>query len=63
MITSTLTYHILTGHRIQFLVYDPTLRRVNVTRLLAKQGSYRAGTGGNELTDTYTYEIWIPQVT
>ena len=50
-----------TGHRIQILVYDPTLRRVNVTRLLAKHGSYRAGTG-NELTDTYTYEIWIPQV-
>jgi hypothetical protein len=32
-----------------------------VTRLLAKHGSYRAGTG-NELTDTYTYEIWVPQV-
>ena len=32
-----------------------------MTRLLAKHGSYRAGTG-NELTDTYTYEIWVPQV-
>ena len=49
------------GHRIQFLVYDPTLRRVNVTRLLAKHGSYRAGTG-NELTYNYTYEVWVPQV-
>ena len=49
------------GHRIQFLVYDPFHKQVNVTRLLAKHGSYKAGTG-NELTDSYTYETWVPQL-
>ena len=34
---------------------------MNVTRLLAKHGSYKAGTG-NELTDSYTYETWVPQL-
>jgi hypothetical protein len=34
---------------------------VNVTRLLAKHGSYKAGTG-NELTDAYVYETWVPQL-
>ena len=34
---------------------------MNVTRLLAKHGSYKAGTG-NELTDAYVYETWVPQL-
>jgi hypothetical protein len=61
LLTSLPSFFHHAGHRIQFLVYDPALRRVSVTRLLAKHGSYRAGTG-NELTDSYTYEVWIPQV-
>ena len=49
------------GHRIQFLVYDPIQHRVNVTRLLAKHGSYKATTK-NDLTVSYAYESWVPQL-
>ena len=51
------------GHRIQFLLYDPALSQVRVTRLLSVGGGAHGYVSAQTEAQraTYSYQIWVPQ--